>query len=127
VPGVTRCPRPAGTDPYHGRVLPIADSKSPIANSHPEGVVITVWVVPGSSRDVVGGFHDGSLRVRTTAPAEGGKANRAVARLVASHLGADRAEVLSGHSSRRKRILVRDMTRPTAERLLAGDSASKGD
>ena len=89
--------------------------------------MITVWVVPGSSRDVVGGLHDGALRVRTTAPAEGGKANRAVARLVASHFGADRAEVLSGHSSRRKRILVRDMTRQTAERLLAGDSASKGD
>jgi hypothetical protein len=81
--------------------------------------VITVWVVPGSSRDVVGGLHDGALRVRTTAPADGGKANRAVAGLVASRLGADRAEVLSGHSSRRKRILVRGLTAAAATRALA--------
>lgn len=91
---------------------------------HHDGVVVAVWVVPGSSRDVVGGLHDGALRVRTTAPAEGGKANRAVARLVAAHLGAARAEVVSGHSARRKRILVWGQTVEGAHRALAEEAGS---
>jgi uncharacterized protein (TIGR00251 family) len=74
--------------------------------SHPEGVVVDVWVVPGSSRDLVGGTHDGALRVRTASPPEGGAANRAVARLVAEALGARAGRVIAGHRSRRKQVLV---------------------
>lgn len=74
--------------------------------SHPEGVVVDVWVVPGSSRDVVGGDHDGALRVRTSAAPVGGEANRAVARLVAAAAGGRRGAVIGGHGGRRKRVLV---------------------
>ena len=91
---------------------------------HADGVVVAVWVVPGSSRDVVSGLHDGALRVRTTAPAEGGKANRAVARLVARRLGAERAEVISGHGTRRKRILVQGQTVDGAARALGEEAGS---
>lgn len=89
---------------------------------HPDGVVVDVWVVPGSSRDLVGGLHDGAVRVRTTAPAEGNKANRAVARLVAARLGGSGAEVIAGHGARRKRVLVRGVSRAGAEVALAGDA-----
>ncbi|HAX81549.1 MAG TPA: hypothetical protein DCY40_03140, partial [Actinobacteria bacterium] len=81
---------------------------------HPDGVVVAVWVVPGSSQDRVGGLHAGAVRVRTTAPAEGGKANRAVARLLAACLGGTRAEVIAGHGTRRKRVLVRGVSRAAA-------------
>jgi uncharacterized protein len=74
------------------------------------GVVVDVWVVPGSSRDEIVGMHDGALRVRTSAPAEGGRANRAVASLVADWIGAKRAHVISGHTSRRKKILAEGVT-----------------
>lgn len=72
----------------------------------PDGVIVEVWVVPGASRQSVGGMHDGALRVRTTAPAEAGRANREVSRLVADHLGARTARVVAGQTGRRKRILV---------------------
>lgn len=83
------------------------------------GVVIEVWVVPGASRDEVVGEHDGALKVRTAAPPEGGKANRRVARLVAAAVGAKSGTVVSGHTGRRKRVLVRGVDVDTARRRLA--------
>jgi uncharacterized protein (TIGR00251 family) len=77
---------------------------------HPKGVAVTVWVVPGASRDEVVGEHDGALKVRTVAPAEGGKANRRVASLVARAVGGRRGIVVSGMSSRRKQVVVSGVT-----------------
>jgi uncharacterized protein (TIGR00251 family) len=70
------------------------------------GTVIEVLVQPGSSRNDITGFHDGALRVRVAAPAEGGKANAAVARVLAGASGARPREVqiVSGGSTRRKRV-----------------------
>jgi len=87
-------------------------------STHPEGVVIEVWVVPGASRDSLGGIHDGALRVRTVAPAEGGRANRAVGRLVAERLGVRRAAVVAGARSRRKRVLVAGVDLAAVHRAL---------
>jgi uncharacterized protein (TIGR00251 family) len=91
----------------------------PFLSDTDAGVVIEVWVVPGASRDEVSGVHDGALRIRTSAPPEGGRANRAVARLLARHLGVRRAEVVFGHSDRRKRVLVPRLTVADAEQRLA--------
>jgi uncharacterized protein len=85
----------------------------------PGGVVVEVWVVPGASRDDVGGDHAGALRVRTVAPAEGGRANRAVARLVADALGARHARVIRGSGSRRKTVLVEGVDLRRAKERLA--------
>lgn len=68
---------------------------------------MTVWVVPGASRDEVVGIYGGALRLRVSVPAEGGKANRAAAALAAHTLGGRRGEVVAGHSARRKLVLVR--------------------
>ncbi|MDX1691221.1 MAG: DUF167 family protein [Acidimicrobiia bacterium] len=78
------------------------------------GVVVEVWVVPGASRDEVAGIHDGAVRLRVAAPPEGGKANRAAARLLAEHLGVRRARVVEGHTSRRKGVFVRGVDPATA-------------
>jgi uncharacterized protein YggU (UPF0235/DUF167 family) len=67
---------------------------------------VAVWVVPGASADEVIGEHDGSLKVRTAAPPEGGKANRRVGLLVSDLLGGRRGAVIAGTTSRRKHILV---------------------
>jgi uncharacterized protein len=88
-------------------------------SEHESGVTVEVWVVPGSSRDVVGGSHGGALRVRTSAPPEHGKANEAVVRLIAARFGATRARLVSGASSRRKQILVEGITLADARRALA--------
>ncbi len=73
---------------------------------HPDGVVLTVWVVPGASRSEVVGRHGDALRVRVAAPPEGGKANDAAVGLLSAHFGVDRAVLVSGAGSRRKRIVL---------------------
>jgi uncharacterized protein YggU (UPF0235/DUF167 family) len=85
---------------------------------HPDGVVVDVWVVPGSSRDRVGGVHDDALRVWTTAPASGGAANRAVERLVAAAVGGGRGRLLTGGRGRRKRVQVNGVDAATARARL---------
>jgi uncharacterized protein (TIGR00251 family) len=73
---------------------------------HPDGVQVEIWVVPGARRSEIVGLHDGALRVRVSAPAEAGKANRAAADLVGRALGGRRAEVTAGAGARRKQVVV---------------------
>jgi len=73
---------------------------------HPDGVIVTMWVIPSASRDQVVGEHDGALKVRTVAPAEGGKANSRVAEMVAEAVGGRSGSLVAGYTSRRKQILV---------------------
>lgn len=81
-------------------------------------MLVAVWVVPGASRSGVAGIHDGALRLRVAAPAEGGKANRAAAVLVARAFGARGGEVVSGHAARRKDVLLAGVTLQAAEERL---------
>lgn len=87
-------------------------------SAHDQGVIVEAWVVPNASRDEITGEHDGALRIRTTAPAEGGKANRAIARLVGDAIGGGRSEVIAGAASRRKRVLVEGVTLEEARRSI---------
>jgi uncharacterized protein len=77
--------------------------------AHPEGTEVDVWVVPGASRSEITGMHGEVLRVRVAAPPEGGKANKAVEALLSEATGA-RVRLVSGASSRRKRLLVEGST-----------------
>ena len=76
-------------------------------------ITITVRVTPRSGRDEVMGrkvFEDGvqAVCVRVTAPPDGGKANKAVCKAVASSLGVPKTavEVVSGHTARRKQLSI---------------------
>ena len=50
-------------------------------------VVVRVKAVPGASRDAVAGALGDRLKVRVAAPPEGGKANAAIAALLAEACG----------------------------------------
>jgi hypothetical protein len=88
------------------------------------GVVIDVHVQPGGSRDEVVGRHGDALKVKVSAPPEGGKANAAVCRLLADAFGVpvSAVAVTSGAKSRRKRVRVDELDAAVAasrpERLL---------
>ena len=74
----------------------------------PGGAVLTVKAVPGSSRDRIVGVLGGALKIATSAPAEKGKANAAIAKILAEALGVDHrgVELVSGASSPRKQFRV---------------------
>ena len=71
-------------------------------------IQLQVKVVPGSSRDCIAGWLGETLKVRVSVPAERGKANAAVERLVAEALGipAKCARIAAGSRSARKRIEI---------------------
>lgn len=75
-----------------------------VIEQHGEDVLIRVKAVPGSSRNEVSGVLGDRLKVRISAPPEGGKANRAVCELIASALGVRVRDVIveSGAASPEK-------------------------
>lgn len=72
------------------------------------GVLIAVKAVPGAKRDEVVGVLGDRLKVRVIAPPEGGKANKAIEKLLAKTLGvrAGEVSVVSGHASPEKMVRV---------------------
>jgi uncharacterized protein len=82
-----------------------------------DGVAVAVWVVPGSSRTRIDGAHGDRLKVRVTAPPEGGKANREVERALGERLGTE-VRLKSGMRSRAKVFLVPKADVDTVRRKL---------
>lgn len=80
-----------------------------IVRSHPDGSLITVWVVPGARRDEIVGYYAGALRVRITAVAEKGRANKALLAFLEKALGC-RLRLVGGAGSRRKRVVAVDLS-----------------
>jgi uncharacterized protein (TIGR00251 family) len=70
------------------------------------GLTLEVLVQPKSSRDEIVGFQDGRLRIRITAPPEGGKANEHLRAFLAKKMGISKSqvEIVYGEKSRNKRI-----------------------
>lgn len=81
------------------------DAPSPVRSSE-NGVLVSVWVVPGASRPGFDGMYDGVVRLRVAAPPEGGTANREVARRVATACGGRSGDIVIGGGSRRKVVEV---------------------
>lgn len=65
-----------------------------------------IKVVPGASRSEVVGVLGDRLKLRVSAPAEGGKANRAVVDLLKDVLGVEDVEITRGVSSSEKKVRV---------------------
>lgn len=72
------------------------------------GAVIAVKVVPGSSRDKVVGVLGDCLKITTSTAAEKGKANAAIAKILAETLGVSNRDVklFSGQTSARKEFCI---------------------
>jgi len=72
------------------------------------GTILELHVQPGARRDALIGEHGGRLKVAVSAPADGGRANRAVIELLARTLGLPIAAVTlrGGAGSRVKRVHV---------------------
>ena len=97
-------------------------------NDEPTSIVVRVHVNPGAGRSAVVGRHGDAIKLRVAAPPEGGRANEAVAGLLATTLGVarDKVSLESGPSHRNKRYRVEEVDLEAVRRLLgeamAGDT-----
>jgi len=86
--------------------------------------VLEIRVQPGARRSEVVGPYGSAVKIRIAAPPVDGEANRELESFLAATLGVPRAAVavVSGHSSRSKRVRVTGLDRIEAEtRLYKGD------
>ena len=87
------------------------ESLPPFARAVEGGFDLAIKVVPGASRTEVAGLLGNRLKVRVAAPAEGGRANRAVVELLRRWLGVQTVEIVGGISSREKTVRVSGLSR----------------
>jgi uncharacterized protein (TIGR00251 family) len=82
-------------------------------------------VSPGARRPGIAGRYGDAWKVRVAEPPEDGRANEAVLRLLAETLDVPRArlELVSGHSSRDKIVVLDGVEQEHIERVL--DSGSE--
>ncbi len=99
-----------------------------------EGIELAVRVTPRGGGDRVTGVVEDAaggrwLAVRIAAPAEGGRANAAVRRLLARGFGVpvSAVELLAGATSRRKRFRIRGAAVALRERAVALTAEGAGD
>lgn len=72
------------------------------------GVLIAVKAVPGAKRDEIVGLLGERLKVRVSAPPEGGRANKAICALLARELGVKESdvEVVAGATRAEKSVRI---------------------
>ena len=82
---------------------------------------LKVRVIPNAKKNEFGGYRDGELVLRLTAPAVQGKANRAAVEFLARFVGVPRSAVLleRGESSRHKIFQIVGLGNSDLERKLA--------
>jgi hypothetical protein len=78
-------------------------------SAHPSGATIAIYAQPRASKTAVSGTYDQAVRLQVAAPPVDGKANEEIIRFLGKQLGVRKSkiEIISGHSGRRKVVLVR--------------------
>jgi len=89
---------------------------------------LAVRVQPGASRDEIVGWQGAALRVRVSAPPRDGRANAAVARLLATALGVapSTVELVRGAGGRDKVYCLRTLDVAAARARLGAPAAARG-
>ncbi len=77
-------------------------------NNIDDGVVLSVKVVPASSKTAVAGLLNGMLKLKISAPPEKGKANQQLTEFLAKKLGLKKnaVNIISGQTNPVKKIRV---------------------
>ncbi len=87
-----------------------------------DALLVSVRAQPGAARDEVAGEHAGALKIKVTPPAQEGRANKAIAEVLARALGVRRSQVrlVSGQKGREKVFRVEGVAAADVHRLAAG-------
>ncbi len=86
-----------------------------------DGVVLTLHIQPGAKRTECAGLHGEAMKIRLAAPPVDGKANEALIVFLAKTLGVPKSNVdlISGETSRAKRVRVDGVDAETVRRVLS--------
>jgi uncharacterized protein (TIGR00251 family) len=92
-----------------------------------DDVLIRIKVVPGASGNEIAGVLGDRLKIRVSAPAEGGRANEAVCAVIAAALGVKPRQVLveSGQTSPEKVLRISGVDVEMVARLRMARSAER--
>ncbi len=85
---------------------------APRIQQHGSDVLLSIKAVPGASRDQIAGILGDRLKIRISAPPEGGKANKAICKLIAQALDLkpNAVTIESGHSSAEKTLRIANVS-----------------
>ena len=74
-----------------------------------DGITLMVFVQPRSSKNMIAGLHNNALKIKLTSPPVDGAANKMCIQYLAKCLKIPKSsiEIVSGHKSRTKRLLLR--------------------
>lgn len=88
-----------------------------------ESVVLSLHIQPGAKKTEVAGLHGEALKIRLAAPPVDGKANQALIDFLAEALSVarNRVELISGASSRVKRVRIAGIAATLAVQRLLPD------
>jgi len=83
-------------------------------------ITLKVHLQPRASRNAIDGVQGDALKLRVTAPPLEGRANKALQKLLAEHLGIPptRIAIISGQRSREKLVRLSGISRAEVERAL---------
>jgi len=94
-----------------------------------DAIILRVHAQPGAGRSAVVGRYGDALKVKVAAPPQGGRANEAIAALLATELGVKGAQVslVGGASSRAKRFRIEGLEVDRVDALLERMLSAAGD
>lgn len=83
-----------------------------------EGVLLTLKVLPRSSRCGIVGLHGDAWKIKVTSPPVEGRANEEIVAFLSETLGIKKGQVtiVSGHTSQRKTVAITGCNRQDLER-----------
>jgi len=87
-------------------------------------VILTLHIQPGAKKTEITGLHGDALKIRLAAPPVDGKANAALIAFLAKACGVSKSsvELVSGDTSRAKRVRVSGADLATVEALAASSA-----
>jgi len=86
-----------------------------------EGIILSVKVIPKSSRNEIVGTVGECLKIKLTAAPEGGKANKLLIQFLADTLKLNKSyiTIIKGKTTGRKLLRIRGIDKDTIDRMLS--------
>ena len=96
----------------------------PFLTDTPAGAVLNLRIIPRAHKNAIQGEHGDALKIRLCAPPVEGAANAALVEFLSDALSLPRAQVqlLSGATSRNKRVLLSGCSTAVVRSILNPDS-----